>query len=202
MGIRAIRKPRSQGTSRGPVRLAMVVLAGVAMAVSALTFATGAQAAAPASGQNVVAASGFPFNIINYNSNKCLQPQTTAPNAIIVQRSCDSTNFLQRWALTDLGDGYSFFVNQGTNQCMDLQANNEDEVGNGTLVQQFICSANYTSEHWNFVSGSRANHYQVFDKDKGLCLDVRNRSSAENAVIQIWDCKFIETAQEFRFVSA
>jgi hypothetical protein len=185
-------------------RLTRLVLAGLMAVVAALAgLATGSPASAkPAAAGGSTAAFPFAVTIRNFSSNKCLQPATINPNAVIVQRSCDSRNFLQRWTTSDLGDGYHFLVNQGSTLCLDLQANSEDEVGNGTLTQQFLCSAQYNSEHWNFVPGSRVNHYQVFTLDKGLCLDVRDRSSADGAVIQVWDCKFLETAQEFRFVSA
>jgi hypothetical protein len=179
-------------------RWAVAVLGGIALT---LAFAGSAQAAQPPGPQAAVPSTGFAFNIINFSSNKCLQPQSWSRNAVVVQRTCDRTNFLQRWTLSPLGDGYSFVVNQGTGFCMDLQANSEDEVGNGTLVQQFDCFAGYTSEHWNFVAGSRVNHYQVFNLVKGLCLDLKDRSSANGAVIQVWSCKFLETAQEWRFVS-
>jgi hypothetical protein len=180
----------------------MLMLTAIAVTVGTLAFAGSAQAAPPAGPHAPTASFAFAQNIINFSSNKCLQPQSANRNAIVVQRRCDSTNFLQRWFVSDLGDGYSFLVNQGSGLCMDLQANSEAEVGNGTLVQVFDCFAGYTSEHWAFSQGSRVNHYQIFNKDKGLCADVRNRSSADGAVLQIWECKFLETAQEFRFVSA
>jgi hypothetical protein len=180
-------------------RLALLLLASMTTIAAALATGATAQAAGPHA-----AAAGFPFavNIINFSSNKCLQPDSGNPNAIVVQRTCDSANFLQRWYTSQLADGYSFVVNQGTGLCMDLQANSEAEVGSGTLVQQFYCSVDFTTEHWNFVPGSRVNHYQVFNLVKGLCLDLRGRSSANGAPIQVWECKFLETAQEFRFVSA
>jgi Ricin-type beta-trefoil lectin domain len=93
-------------------------------------------------------------------------------------------------------------VNQASQMCLDLQVNSEAEVVPGTLVQQFYCWTGYTSEQWNRSSGSRHYHFQVWTRIKGLCLDVRNRSSANGALLQVYSCKYYEDAQEFRFVDA
>lgn len=179
-------------------RWTVAVLGGIALT---LAFAGSAQAAQPPGPRAAVPSQGFAFNIVTYSTNKCLQPQSLSPNALVVQQPCDRSNHLQWWYRVDLGDGYSFLKNDGSQLCMDLQANSEDEVGNGTLVQQFYCYAGYTSEHWAFSPGSRVNHYQIFNLVHGICADLKDRSSSNGAVIQVWSCKYLETAQEFRFVS-
>lgn len=178
----------------------MVALATVAISGGLLVAGTGAQAA-PAAAPAYLPGS---HAIINYNSNKCLQPQSLAPNALIEQRDCDNTS-RQRWTSVDVGDGYALLVNQASGLCLDLQANSFPEVGNGTLTQQFYCSWPYDLERWNMSPGSRSNHFQVFNAFTvpgigWMCLDVRNRSKTNGALIQIWSCNFRETAQEFRFV--
>ena len=155
----------------------MVVSAGV------LVFGTGSQAAPTAKAPQAAVAlapgywSDYGQTIVNYNSNKCLQPQSYAAQAFIEQRTCDGSS-LQRWKLSDPGTGYAVLVNQGSGLCIDLYANSEDEVGNGILLEQFYCNVAYTGQQWARSWGSRRYHYQVQNRIKGLCLDVRNRWEA------------------------
>jgi len=125
-------------------RWAVVVLAVVA---ATLTGGSAAQAAGPQGGAaaepraGVAAWSSFPQIITNFASGKCLQPKAAALNALVEQRTCDTTNSLQKWRSEDAGSGFVRLRNVGSNLCMDLQANSEAEVGNGTLIQVFVCHA-------------------------------------------------------------
>jgi len=184
-------------------RWAVVVLAVVA---ATLTGGSAAQAAGPQGGAaaepraGVAAWSSFPQIITNFASGKCLQPKAAALNALVEQRTCDTTNSLQKWRSEDAGSGFVRLRNVGSQLCMDLQANSEAEVGNGTLIQVFVCREEYTGERWMRTAGSRAQHFQVENFiNTSLCLDVQNRSSSNGALLQLWSCKFIETAQEFKF---
>jgi hypothetical protein len=185
-------------------RLAALVLSGVMVCAGALVAGSTAQAATAPVGVNALPAlwSDYGQHIVNYHSGKCLQPQSTAPQARIEQRTCTSPSSLQRWKVIDSGDGHAMLVNQGSGLCLDLFVNSEAEVALGTPVQQFSCWNGYTSEYWKRSRGSRYEYFQVLTRIKNLCLDVRDRSSSDGAPLQLWTCDFYEVAQEFKFVDA
>ena len=159
-------------------------------ATSVSTFAFGATAQADWGNTHV---------IINYKSGKCLQPQSTSANALVVQRSCTNTS-LQKWQAMNVGTGYFWLQNRASGLCMDLQVNSEPEVVPGALVQQFPCNTIYTSEEWNRSSGSRLHHFQVWTRIRGLCLEPQNRSTSDGVRIHVNSCSYYENAQQFRFV--
>jgi hypothetical protein len=196
MGIRSIRRVLPGR------RWGLAVLTVLAVTLSTMAWAGGAQSAPPPS-PRLAAVPSFTvlFDIINFNSNKCLQPAGTLPTALIVQVSCSSTSSLQQWSVSDLGDGTGLLRNLGSGLCMDLQVDNDGQVGIPTLVSQRDCSAGRNTAHWEFTHGSRQHFDQVFNLVQGLCMDVQNRSSADNALLQVIECKFLETAQEFQFRS-
>jgi hypothetical protein len=177
------------------IRRMLGVLAALAAAgAAALVPATAAHAAPPVPGS--------PYNIINFSSDKCLQPRTADAGALIEQRDCDG-NLMQRWTTRNRGDGYVALQNVYTRMCIDLKVNSPDEVGNGTPIEQMYCNDAWDSQGYRAVNGSRLSHFQIFVKEQPTsCLDVTNRSSANGAPLQLYSCKFFETAQEFRFLFA
>ena len=180
-------------------RLAVLILTIVATTTGPLAAGTGAHAGPrpPAS----LVDWGPTHVIVNYHSNKCLQPNSYSANALVVQYTCGTTN-LQKWRIVLQANGYAWLQNVGSRMCMDLKANSEAEVVNGTLVQVFHCSTTYTTEQWNRSTGSRLQYFQTWNRVKGLCLDVQDGSSANNARLQVWSCKYHETAQQFRYIDA
>jgi hypothetical protein len=181
-------------------RLATLVLSTMLAAVVGLAFG-GAASAAPASrpGPEPLAAGIF-AQIVNEYSNKCVIPKgnSTNGNAPIVQRTCEE-RVNHRWALYPTGNGYYWIVNQGSGLCLDLVANSEDEVVIGTRVQQFWCSTAYTSEQWQLISYFGTGIYLFQTRIKGLCLDVLGRSTGNDVLLQVIECKLYEPAQHFRF---
>ncbi|HCT75213.1 MAG TPA: hypothetical protein DGT23_01180 [Micromonosporaceae bacterium] len=180
-------------------KLAMLVLTGAMVSVGTLASATGAQAAPQPEPRAGVTAAPY-YYIINKHSGKCLQPKSPSyANSIVVQRTCGPWGGMT-WGLFDIGGGYYWLINQYSGMCMDLQANSEEEVVRGTLVQQFWCSAAYTSEQWRLVPGpAPSGYYQLVNRVKGLCADIQFRSSANEAKLQVIECKYNEPAQLFRF---
>jgi hypothetical protein len=176
-----------------------VVLGLAAVAVTTLVTATPATAARTADSAAMESLGASQY-IVNRHSNKCLQPVGDFANALIVQRTCN-TGLRQQWRAVDRGNGFAWYVNVSSGLCLDLVSNSEDEVGNGTLVQQFFCSAEYTSELWRREASSDPLHLLLASWIRG-CVDVRNRSTLDTAVIQVYACKFAEPAQQFRFVDA
>jgi hypothetical protein len=179
-------------------RLVMLVL-GLALAVASLAFGATAHAAptgAADGGQATLSAYSF---IRNQNSGKCLQPKSSYANAVVVQRTCGPWGGMG-WALQDVGGGYYWLVNNHSGMCLDLQANSEAEVVPGTLVQQFWCKIEYTSEQWQLVPSTVSGYYHLKNRVKGLCADIRHRSTANDAPLQVIECKYYESAQRFQFL--
>lgn len=179
-------------------RLMPLVLATI-LSIGSLTVSTSAHAAPPGGPDDKAAAlSAFTY-IRNENSGKCLQPRSSDANALVVQRTCGPWGGMG-WALQNIGGGYYWLVNNYSGMCMDLQANSEAEVVRGTLVQQFWCNIEYTGEQWQLVPSTTAGYYHLRNRIKGLCADIRNRSTANDAQLQVIECKSFESAQRFRFV--
>lgn len=177
------------------------LLVGLTLSLGGLALGPAAQAA-PGPGHEISpAAAGNFYQVVNKHSNKCVTPRgnSTGLNALVVQRSCEN-RVSHRWAPEYVGNGYYWLVNQGSGLCLDLQANSEEEVQIGTLVQQFACRVEYTSEQWELVPGpAPSGHYQLRNRVKGLCADVKFRSTANDAQLQVIECKYNEPAQLFRF---
>ncbi|HYN93329.1 MAG TPA: RICIN domain-containing protein [Pilimelia sp.] len=183
-------------------RLVMVALTGLVAAVGGVVSATAASAAPPAGPAAGPRAVGGFYQVINKRSNKCVAPRANSalPQARIVQRGCEP-RVNHRWALHAIGNGYHWLSNQGSGYCLDLFANSEEEVVIGTRVQQFPCSLEYTSEQWRLVPApAPSGHYLLQTRIHGLCLDVLNASTANDAPLQVIECKPYEPAQHFRFV--
>jgi hypothetical protein len=173
--------------------------------VLALAVASAAQAAPREEAPRAAAAlapahwSDYGQTIVNNNSGKCLQPQSNALQAFIEQRTCNGSS-AQRWKITDAG-GYAALVNQYTGMCIALYADPED-VGDGTLLEQFYCYSADPAEQWSRARASRLYHYQVWNNIKGLCLQVRNRATSDGALLEVRGCSYYESAQQFRFQDA
>lgn len=182
-------------------RLAMLVLS-VTLSIGSLASATTAHAA-PRTEQQVgpVATGTFqtpPFyQIINQNSNKCLTPlgNSTSPNALIVQRSCENRASHQWSIISTVVSGQFALQNRGSSFCMDLQGQNF-----GTLVTQSngLCDFGVGTENWLLVASDTPPYYRLQNRIN-LCADVRDRSTADDARLQAIDCKVNERAQRFLF---
>jgi hypothetical protein len=175
-------------------RFAAGLVAGLMAAVTGLAPGGAARAAPPAPDGATTNANPI-LTITNLHSNRCIGPENGTPNALIRQRGCNRSS-TQLWEFVPTGSEY-LLVNRGTGYCLDLQANSEDEVVWGTLAQQFWCNGAYDSEYWYLVLVSYP-YYQLVNRVKNLCLDVRGRSSSDGALLQVWGCKSGEPAQLFR----
>ena len=63
-------------------------------------------------------------------------------------------------------------------KCLDV--NGDDTGVNGTAVQLWDCQSFAVDQHWTLTGG-------LF-KTLGRCLDVKDFSIANRAVLQLWDC--------------
>jgi hypothetical protein len=82
---------------------------------------------------------------------------------------------------------------------MDLLANSPGEVVPGTLVQQFWCNPEWTSEDWFLPAIADPGDRLLVTKVNVLCGEIENRSTAEGARLRLNRCNSGERAQQFRF---
>ncbi|MGY0234382.1 RICIN domain-containing protein [Longispora urticae] len=173
------------------VALAGAVAGGFATAGPAQAATAPAPVTASSAGQPGLA--GAAFEIVNRGTGKCadVAGKSLLNGALVHQWSC-ARGANQLWIAQPVqsAPGYYSLINVNSGKCMDLRANNDDEVFNGTLVQQFECNAElYTSERWKLSFSPSAPGYLTFTTwIKGLCLDLNNGSGSNGARIQVWDC--------------
>jgi Ricin-type beta-trefoil lectin domain-like len=184
-------------------RLAMLVL-GITLSIGNFAFAATAHAV-PQPGQPVSPAAvgalrqnGF-YQIINQNSNKCLTSLTNSAddaNAIIGQRICENGP-RYRWRVDPATNGHYVLALQSSRHCMDLQGRN---LGTPIRQSEGLCDSGHDTQRWLLVPSNIFPYYRIQNLFSGLCADVRNRSTANDAVLQGIECKINESAQRFRFV--
>ncbi len=74
-------------------------------------------------------------------------------------------------------------INQGNGKCVDAT---DGGTTNGTLVQQWACTANNQNQQWQFRPTS-GGYYQVVNRHAStLVWDVANVSTADNAAVHLW----------------
>ncbi|GIH02254.1 hypothetical protein Rhe02_03210 [Rhizocola hellebori] len=175
-------------------------LLAAAVTVSALAIGTPAHAA-PQPDSNVAPAY-VAYLIVNHRSGMCLAPNGPFANAGIAQVPCQPWNTQQQWNRIDRGDGiYLWLVNVAYGFCWDLVANSVPEVRPGTLVQQFWCNPEWTSEDWRTEPSNRFLHDLIRTKINSLCAQVENKSTAPNARLRLAGCSYSESSQQFQFVA-
>jgi beta-glucanase (GH16 family) len=74
-------------------------------------------------------------------------------------------------------------VNQGNGLCIDDQNGN---AANGAVVQQWACATGNTNQRWQFRPTSSGYYEVVSYKDVNAVWDVTNVSTADSALIQLW----------------
>ena len=114
------------------------------------------------------------FALVNKRSDKCADVTAASrhPNELVQQYDCHyEAN--QQWLAVPApsAPGYYWLVNVNSGMCLDLQANSEAEVGNDTLIQQFYCNPEYTSERWQFEYVPSEGHFRLRNWVQGICLD-------------------------------
>ncbi len=74
-------------------------------------------------------------------------------------------------------------INQGNGKCVD---DTDGGTANGTLVQQWACTANNFNQQWQFRPTS-GGYYQVVNRHaSGVVWDVKEVSLADNAAVHLW----------------
>lgn len=168
----------------------VLLLTAAAALVGAVAVATPAQAVGPY------------YHIVNFNSGKCLQPQSSAFNALIEQRSCGSSQS-QNWEKnTYPGTAYVYYVNQWSGLCLDIQVNSLDDIVPGVPAQQFGCAPSpETAELWGNSPVRSGGYVQIWSQARSsMCLDIRNNSTSNGALAVMGSCWTGDVGQAFKYV--
>jgi hypothetical protein len=169
----------------------VLLLTAVAAAAGTVVFAAPAHAVGPY------------YQIVSYNSGKCLQPRSSNYNALIEIRDCNALNSAQQWNKTLYpGTSEVVFTNAWSGMCLDIQANSPEEVVPNVPTQQFVCAPDaYPSERW-FESGEvrTGGYIQIvtFAGNSTMCLDIRNNSSSNGALVVLGSCATSDRGQAFK----
>ena len=128
---------------------------------------------------------------IGHLTPMCVQPQSAAFGARIIQRPCDGSS-IQGWAALDMKNNHYRFLNSVAGLCLfasDTAANGQpiflDEcaVAGGTTV---------SNAEWNtgmtLPSGDVHLRTRVHFRDNNFCLDEPGNSGADNLALQIFAC--------------
>src|SRR5262249_1612722 len=127
-----------------------------------------------------------PFQLVNFNSGKCLDVAWASRNAgaAIDQRSC-TLGANQRWDSWTVPRGNGVvMINAWSGQCLDIPGGS---LADGAQLQQFPChgfgNQQFTSRI-NFLLGS----FRFRNVNSSKCLDVPNGSTANGVRVQQYTC--------------
>lgn len=173
----------------------LAVAAAVALGVSG----AGAANAATQSVQNTTsAAAGYASSvkplvgvfhaIRNVGDNLCLQPQSTADTASIIQMPCDGSA-LQGWQDRQISSQHYNFINQASGECMDAF----DGAFDGARVLQTQCSGNVGNSNQQYFAGATlpavvSLESRVGFRDTGFCVDVPGQNPTPGLAVQLFSC--------------
>ena len=139
--------------------------------------------AAP-SGENGGTVPAIGRTIRNRHSNLCLDDynMVTSPGAEVRQWTC-SNEPVQRWQLSDVGDGYVQIVNAHSGLCLD---NRDWGTAAGAAVQQWTCNG-LAVQQWR-VTAVDGGFSTLINRHSGLCLDNYNFATAPGSEVRQWTC--------------
>ncbi|GAB4085678.1 ricin-type beta-trefoil lectin domain protein [Myceligenerans cantabricum] len=126
---------------------------------------------------------GTVTQIVNEGSGRCVDVvgASTEPGAEIIQYTCHG-GANQRWALTDLGNGYHRVVNQGSGLCLDVDG---ASTADGARAIQWTCNGG-TNQQWalrDAVGG-----VELVARHSGKCLEVLDQATENNARLDQYSC--------------
>lgn len=142
------------------------------------------------------------YQVINPNSGKCLDAANvgTANGTQLIQWSC-GTGWHQNWQFRPTSGGYYQVVPRHAQTLgwdIDIDAPNTAGGTTDGAPAQLWSYGGGANQQWQAVPlGDGTFHFVV--KSTGKCLDVRDVSQADGAVLQQWSCG-ASLAQVFRLV--
>jgi hypothetical protein len=142
--------------------------------------------------------------IINQGSGKCLDVMAEddyyAPFARVQQYHCTGV-LEQSWTVWSTNDDGCYpycphlqIQSRRSLQCMEVRDGSPD---NGAQVDQDTCQG-LPWQIWRPISLDGGLTWFLINVYSGKCLDLDNRSKADHARIQQWDCNWTTTAQQWR----
>ncbi len=132
------------------------------------------------------------YNLVNVNSNKCLDVfnGNTNNGAKVQQWVCTGGNN-QKWKIEPVGSAYKLTaVHSG--RMLEV---NGASTANGAIIDQWDYISGAKNELWNITK--LGSGYQLVAVHSGKNLDVYNFGTADGATIQQWPSNG-STAQQFR----
>ncbi|WP_412538065.1 RICIN domain-containing protein [Longispora sp. K20-0274] len=174
--------------------LAVLVAFASVLAGGFLAAEPAAASAPPASdnGKNLYSAA---FLLVNGYSNNCVDVagKSRRSGARIQEWGCGgSGDPQQQWLAEPIAaaPGYVALRNINSNRCMDLRVGSDDDVGNGTLIQQWDCVPDaYHSERWQIVPSSTYPGWSMLVTwVKGLCLQFDGARTGNGTAALVSDC--------------
>ncbi|MCZ4096901.1 ricin-type beta-trefoil lectin domain protein [Streptomyces sp. So13.3] len=134
---------------------------------------------------------GAAFALKNKVTDNCLDARQSKEPGSVYQWDCDSHDPNQNWLMEQVTSAPGWFSlrNLNSNLCLDLYAGNDDEVVNGTTIQQYFCYPDSIgSERWQvIVSPNEPRAVIVANQVKGKCLDTRGKGGNRTQIV-VWDC--------------
>ena len=124
--------------------------------------------------------------IRNTYTGLCLQPQSGADFAPIVQINCDGSSQMQRWYMDKLATNHYRIVNQATGLCF----NAFDGAFNGARILQVECVP-ISNEEFNTgapIPGNVKLESRVRFRDNGFCISVPGAASIEGLAVKLYTC--------------
>jgi glucosylceramidase len=164
------------------------LVTGVAAGTATITVTTqdGAKTATSAITVTAVSTSSFPgyYNILSRNSGKGLDVANNATNSGAGVQQYDIANgggSNQRWKFVATGSNFNIIV-KSTQMCL---APSGTGTVNGEKVQQRTCGTGNEFK-WT-VTSIGGGFYKITNVNSGKALDVENVSTANGALIQVYD---------------
>lgn len=120
------------------------------------------------------------YEIVNDNSNKCLDSNGLTTGPRMLQWQCVA-NANQIWTLNYTGSGYWYtIVNNASGMCLDVPNNSTD---NGVRLQIWPCNGS-TAQLWSYHSPG----WPIIGYNSGKCMDDYNWDTSNGAAVVIWQC--------------
>lgn len=133
------------------------------------------------------------YRIVNYTSNKCLQPQSRDNAALIEQRSCSSST--AQWWHFDYSPGTPdrYITNVWSGHCL---ANGTPSVA----VRQLECAPAAPVQRWIEPIVRVGGHVQMITRvTNSTCIDIAGNSSSNGALAIMSGCWVGDPSQAFRY---
>ncbi|MFF5226371.1 RICIN domain-containing protein [Dactylosporangium sp. NPDC000521] len=141
------------------------------------------------------------YQVINTNSGKCLDGAGwgTANGTALQQWACGAAGATnQQWQFRPTSDGYYQVVNRYAPSLVWDVSGGTGSTGDGTQVHLWSYGG-ATNQQWLPASLGGGN-FRFTARNSGKCLDVRDVSTADGALLQQWSCTG-GAAQSFRLVA-